>query len=182
MQELTGAQVLISSGDAGVLEDGGQSSPYGNGSEQWKPVKPDRVLHDGEQVQLGDVTLFAHATPGMTKGCTTWTTVVEESGKKYSVVVLCGLGVGDNKQFVGNPERYPDILDDYRKTFAKLKSLPCDIYLGVHAASFGLMEKMKRMKQGTGPNPFIDPLGFRTYVDAREPEYLELVEKAHRAH
>ena len=37
------------------------------------PTKVDRVLHDGDEVQLGGVVLVAHKTPGHTKGCTTWT-------------------------------------------------------------------------------------------------------------
>ena len=40
-------------------------TPYG------KLHPMDRVIHDGEEVKLGGVTLVAHLTAGHTKGCTT---------------------------------------------------------------------------------------------------------------
>jgi len=36
------------------------------------------VLHDGDEVKLGGMTLVAHLTPGHTHGCTTWTMKVQE--------------------------------------------------------------------------------------------------------
>src|ERR1700704_4540684 len=46
-----------------------------------KPHPIDRVLHDGDEVKLGGMTLVAHLTPGHTKGCTSWTLTMEEGGK-----------------------------------------------------------------------------------------------------
>ena len=51
----------------------------------------DRILHDGDAVTLGGVTLIAHLTPGHTHGGTTWTTTVREGGKTYNVVFSCSL-------------------------------------------------------------------------------------------
>ena len=53
-----------------------------------KPHPIDRVLHDGDDVKLGDTTLIAHLTPGHTRGCTTWTVKTSEGGKVYDVVIV----------------------------------------------------------------------------------------------
>ena len=70
---------------------------------------------------------------------------------------------------VGNT-KYPGIAEDYVKTFAVLKSLPCDLFLGAHGAYFGLHAKYEKMKEG-GPNPFIDPNGYRAYISERESTF-----------
>ena len=67
---------------------------------------------------------------------------------------------------VGN-KNYPQIAQDYVKTFTVLKNLPADLFLGAHGAYFGLKDKYPKMKSG-GPKPFIDPAGYKTYVAERE--------------
>ena len=51
-------------------------------------ANPDRVIHDGETVQVGSVIMTAHLTAGHTRGCTTWTTTVRDGGRSYSVVFV----------------------------------------------------------------------------------------------
>ena len=92
------------------------------------------------------LNLTAHLTPGYTKGCATWTTVVEEDGKKYNVVFLCGVRVNEGIPLVGNPK--------YAKAFQTLKSLPCDVFLGAHGYWFEIKEKVKRLQQGAKTNPY----------------------------
>ena len=181
MKELTGAQVVISEGDAGVVQDGGRSDFRSDGRELWKPFKPDRILRDGEQVRLGGVTLTAHMTPGHTKGVTTWTFVTEEGGRKYNVVIAGGVRLnGPNVPLVGNT-KYPNIAEDYAKSFRVLKTLPADVFLGVHGSWFKLAEKAKLLEKGGGPNPFIDPAGYREYVATFEREYLAQLQKERAA-
>ncbi len=126
----------------------------------------DRILHDGEIVELGGSKLTARLTPGHTKGCTTWTMQVEEGGRRLNAVIIGSPNVNPGYILVGNT-KYPQIAQDYVKTFALLKSLPCDLFLGAHGAYFGLKAKYEKMKTG-GPNPFIDPDGYRAYVAERE--------------
>ena len=76
-------------------------------------------------------------------------------------------------KLVGNP-RYPDAIDDYRRTFATLKSLPCDVFLGSHGSFFDLAGKMKRL--GEKPNPFIDPGGYKKFVAEMEKAFEARVE------
>jgi len=129
----------------------------------------DRVLHDKDTVELGGSTLTARLTPGHTKGCTTWTMQVREGGRALNVVIVGSPNVNPGYILVGN-SKYPQIAEDYVKTFAVLKSLPCDIFLGAHGAYFGMLAKYDKMKAG-GPNPFIDPEGYKAYISEREATF-----------
>jgi metallo-beta-lactamase class B len=157
VKELTGARVMAMAEDVPALE---KMRP-GN-----KPHPIDRVLHDGDQVTLGGSTLVAHLTPGHTKGCTTWTMNVQDGGKTYDVVIVGSVNVNQGRILAGNRE-YPQIADDYLRTFKILQSLPIDVFLGAHPNYYGMEAKYARMKSG-GPNPFIDPDGYHAYLTERQ--------------
>lgn len=171
LRELTGAKYMVMQQDVQSIEDGGKSDfNYGRIPNMlFKPVKVDRVLHDGEEVKLGGVVLTAHLTPGHTKGCTTWTMKVRDGGKTYDVVIVGSPNVNPGFKLVNNPQ-YPQIASDYETTFRVLKSLPCDVFLGAHGNYYGMEAKYAKMDKG-GPNPFIDPQGYRTYVDETEKRF-----------
>src|SRR5207247_176779 len=82
---------------------------------------------------------------GDTKGCTTWTMQVDEGGRKLNAVIIGSPNVNRGTILVGN-KNYPQIADDYVKTFKVLKSLPVDYFLGAHGNYFGLKAKYEKMK------------------------------------
>ena len=167
VKELTGAKVMVMQGDEELVRSGGENDfQY---SSRWKPCQVDRVLHDLEEVKLDGVTLTAHLTPGHTRGCTTWTLPVSEGGKTYQVVIVGSPNVNPGYRLVNNA-KYPQIADDFARTFRVLKALPCDVFLGAHGAYYGLEDKYKKLQQG-GANPFIDPAGYRSFVKTKEQEY-----------
>ena len=129
----------------------------------------DRVLHDGATVELGGSKLVAHLTPGHTPGCTTWTMQVQDGARKLNVVIIGSPNVNPGYILVGN-KNYPGIADDYVKTFAVLKALPCDLFLGAHGGYFGLKAKYEKMKAGD-KNAFIDPDGYKAYVAERDDTF-----------
>jgi len=167
----TGAQYMVMDADVPVVESGGKTDFfYGNtASALYPPAKVDRVLHDGDEVKLGDAVLVAHLTPGHTKGCTTWTMKVSEGGRTYDVVIVGSPNVNDGYRLVNN-SAYPQIAADYEKGFKVLKSLPCDIFLGAHGAYYDLESKYARLKAGA-LTPFIDPEGYKRYVADREQAF-----------
>jgi metallo-beta-lactamase class B len=181
VKELTGARYMVMDADAPEIEAGGKGNfQYGNSeSALYKPAKVDRVLHDGDEVKLGDAVLVAHLTPGHTKGCTTWTMKASDGGKNYNVVVVGSPNVNPGYQLVRN-SRYPRIAQDYERTFRVLRSLPCDVFLGAHGSYFEMEAKVARLKKG-GPNPFIDPAGYESYVDERERSFRAELKKQFEA-
>ncbi|HEX4795570.1 MAG TPA: subclass B3 metallo-beta-lactamase [Humisphaera sp.] len=180
MKEVTGADVYVMRGDDTVVATGGEGQ-YLYTDTRWKPCKVDRVLEDGEKVSLGGVTLVAHLTPGHTRGCTTWTCRVQDGAKSYDVVIVGSYNVNPGFQLVNNKD-YPQIADDYAKTFAVLKSLPCDVFLGAHGAYYNMTEKYARLTTDNKDNPFIDPQGYKTTIAQKEKAFEDTLaaQKARR--
>ena len=162
----TKARFLTSPAEAPLLAAGGKGDFAFGDKASFPAVHADGLLHDGEQVRLGGVTLVAHFTPGHTKGCTTWTTEVAEGGRSYRVVIPCSLSA-PGYQLVNNAS-YPGIVSDFEATITKLRSLPCDIFLGGHSWDFDLHGKLRARAKGASENPFVDPAGYRRYLDRAE--------------
>jgi metallo-beta-lactamase class B len=171
IKDLSGAKYMVMDADVPQVEDGGRSDFHsGNNALSFPTTKVDRVLHDGDKVEFGGMTLTAHLTPGHSRGTTTWTFDVIDGGKTYTVVIAGSTNVNPGYKLVNNT-KYPQIADDYKRSFAVLKSLPCDVYLGGHGFEYGMAGKYTRLKGG-GNNPFIDPEGYKTYVAKKEQEFL----------
>jgi len=165
VKELTGAQVMAMAEDVPALQamkPGGKEHPI------------DKILHDGDEVTLGGVTLVAHLTPGHTRGCTTWTTKIQEGGRTYDVVIIGSVGVNPGFQLVNNRQT-PQIAEEYKRSFRVLRSLKADVPLGSHPAMYRLAEKYPKM--GTGPNPFIDPQGYKDELDIQEGAFNAILEQ-----
>lgn len=173
IKQLTGAQYMVMDADVPVVESGGKKDFfYGNRPDMLYPAtKVDRVLHDGDKVELGGTVLTAHLTPGHTKGCTTWTMKVKDAGKTYDVVIVGSPNVNEGYKLVDNAA-YPQIASDYEKGFSVLRSLHCDVFLGAHGNYYNMEAKYARLKSG-GENPFIDPDGYGKYVTEREHAFHE---------
>ena len=172
VKQLTGAKYMVMDADVPVVESGGKEDFfYGQAGPAYlyPPAKVDRVLHDGDTVALGDIVLTAHLTPGHTKGCTTWTMKTQEGGKTYNVVIVGSPNVTEGFKLVGDP-LYPQMASDFAKGLRVLKSLPCDVFLGAHGNYYGMEAKYAKLKIG-GPNPFIDPMGYKSYVAEREQAF-----------
>lgn len=133
-------------------------------------AKVDRVLHDGDVVELGGTKLVGRLTPGHTPGCTTWTMEVGEGGRKLLAVIVGSPNVNPGYFLAGNKE-YPGIAEDYEKAFATWLSLPADLFLGAHGAYFDLKAKYARLQAGAAVNPFIDPEGYKAYITERRDHF-----------
>src|SRR3984893_10465516 len=171
IKELTGASYMVMDADVPVVESGGKADfQYGNRAEfLYPPAKVDRVLHDGDEVKLGDAVLVAHLTAGHTKGCTTWTMTVKEGEKTYDVVIIGRPNVNEGYKLVDNT-LYPQIANDYERMFQVLRSLPCDYFLGAHGNYFDMETKYARMREGAARS-FIDPDGYLKFVAQKEQAF-----------
>jgi metallo-beta-lactamase class B len=167
LKQITGADVYVMQGDDKVIERGGEGQYFYD--HRWKPCPVKRVLKDGDKVSLGEVTLVARHTPGHTRGCTTWTMRTKDAGKPYDVVIVGSPNVNAGYRLVDNKD-YPEIVADFEKSFKLWKALPCDIFLGAHGKYYGMEEKLPRANKGE-KNPFIDPQGYKAYIDDREKAY-----------
>jgi metallo-beta-lactamase class B len=151
-----------------MLETGDENDFTWGNAVKFAPVKVDQFIGDGETISLGGTTLTAHLTPGHTKGCTTWTVPVQDSGKTYNVVFVCSV-TAPGYRLVNNP-KYPGIASDYEHSFQVLRALPCDIFLASHGSVFDLTGKRERLKAG-GSNPFVAPEEYQRFVERSQREF-----------
>jgi metallo-beta-lactamase class B len=171
LKELTGAKLMASAADVALLANGGKGDFHFGDRFSYTPVTADRILHDGDRVELGGVTMTAHLTPGHTKGCTTWTMKVREGRRQYDVVFVGSTTIPGYK-LVGN-SLYPTIASDYARTFRVLKRLPCDVFLASHGSFYSMPEKAELLARGKQPNPFIDRPGYKRSREQLTPRYAQ---------
>ncbi len=145
LKRATGAMLYASRGDIPQLARGGLDDPQFGNRFPFAPVHADRIVEDGQRISLGGTTLVAHLTPGHTPGCTTWT--MRAGGKD---VVFVGSPSTPSEYRLTNNPRYPNAVADYRKQFATLKSLGCDVFLGSHGGFFGLADMVAGKKKFAG--------------------------------
>jgi metallo-beta-lactamase class B len=176
LKQATGAQLLASAADAELLERGGSGDFQWGDRFSYPPVAVDARLRDGAEVTLGAIRMTARLTPGHTRGCTSWTLPVKVDGRMRAALFVCGASA-PGYRLVGN-SAYPWIMDDFRRSFATWRKLPCDLFLGAHASYFGMAEKRARMPSRR-PNPFVDPQGCRAFL-AKAERTIEAQAKAQR--
>ncbi|HEU4886388.1 MAG TPA: subclass B3 metallo-beta-lactamase [Thermoanaerobaculia bacterium] len=155
LKRLSKASFVSSTLEAPQYAAGGKDDPQFGDRFLFPPIVADRKIGDGDRVTLGGVTLTAHVTAGHTRGCTTWT--------MGDAVFLCSPSVPSEYKLVGN-ERYPNIIEDYRRQFAFLRSLKPRLFLASHGNFFDLERKRKT-------NAFADPEGYRAFVEEKEKAF-----------
>lgn len=164
----SGAAFVASAGDRKALESGAHDGDNENGPARFPAITVDRVIGDGERLVLDGISVKAHLTPGHTKGCTTWTTDVTEKGVRYSVLFYCSASVAGNA-LVGN-RAHPDIVADYRKSFATFKSLKADIPLSNHPFQIDMAKKRAAQKAGKA-DAFVDREALPELVATQEKAF-----------
>lgn len=171
----TGAQVIAGAGDATLLERGGLDDPQYGDRFPFPPVRVARTVKDGETLQLGDLVLTAHATPGHTQGNTTWTWTSCEGVRCLHMVDVGSLSA-PGFRLVGKPNSTA-IAKDFEHSFSVVAALPCDIPLAPHPGMVDFWARVAMLEQGKA-NALIDPAGCRAYADSARASFAaELVKQ-----
>jgi metallo-beta-lactamase class B len=172
LQQASGAQVWASDASADVLAAGGDDRDLFPpmraliwiGVLGYPPIRVDHRFKDGNTIRLGQIELTAHITAGHTRGCTSWSFPVRDEDRVLNVVSVCDPGVLERSS-------YPEQAADRERSLRALRSLPVDIWVTNHARAWGRYRKF--VASATAKNPvdaFIDPEGYRAYLDAAEAE------------
>ena len=183
LKRTTGAKYMVMDADVPVVESGG-AKDFAYPADRYPAAKVDRILHDGDEVKLGGVVLTAHNTAGHTRGCTTWTLRSPVNGTLRDVVIVGSWNVNDSFRLVdrpGKPASYPGIAQDYAHSFAMLKSLKCDVFLGAHGVYFDMLAKLEKAKSGAGESAWIDPEGYKAKVEERQRAFESALKRQQSA-
>jgi metallo-beta-lactamase class B len=176
IKKKTGAKLMVDAADAGVLADGGQSDyAFGSNGVMFKPVKADRLLNDGDTIQLGDMQLVMLHHPGHTKGSCSFLFTVKDEQKAYRVLIANMPTIVFDNRFA-DISSYPGIAKDYAHTFQAMKNISFDLWLASHASQFNLHDKHK---PGDAYNPaaFKDRQGYETSLGDLQKQYEEKIKK-----
>src|SRR5688572_30043595 len=142
LKDSTRARLFISRGDVELVEAGGRRDFRFGNSLTFPRVKVDSVLPDRHTFRFGNTVLTAHSTPGHTRGCTSYSMAVPEAGQTLHAIFFCSLSLLDYR-LVHKPS-YAGIKEDFEKSFARLRSLRCDVFFAPHAHMFALNQKRAR--------------------------------------
>jgi len=171
IKKVTGAKLWATAADAPLLEDGGASDPHFQGEYTFAPVPVDRVLRDGEVIELGRIRLKLVESPGHTPGSATYTMTVSENGRDYRVAIA-NMGSMNPGLRLSKDPTYPGIAEDFAETFRRQQAMEVDVWVAAHASQYGLHDKY-RPGDPYRPETFVDPEGFRKLVAHYEKLYRE---------
>ncbi len=174
IKDLTGAEMWATAEDAPVLEDGGFSDPHFGGRESFRPVSVDRIIADGDVIELGATRLTVMETPGHTAGSSSYLMEIREGNRTYDVGVINMGTINDGKKLVVDPT-YPGVADDFALTFRKQKALELDVWVSSHGSQYQLHEKYEA-GQEYSPETFVDPDGLLSSVERLERLYVAQIE------
>jgi metallo-beta-lactamase class B len=173
LQRASGAQLWASEASADVIAAGGDDPDIilplrvlvWMGIAGYPAARVDHRFRDGDTVRVGPVTVTAHVTGGHTRGCTSWSFPVREGERVLNVVSACSLIVLGGMQ-------YPEQGADLERSFRVLRGLPADVWVTSHARLWGRYRKFVARDTARNPaDPFIDPAGYRAYVDTAEARF-----------
>ncbi|MGH8084654.1 MAG: subclass B3 metallo-beta-lactamase [Lysobacter sp.] len=136
IRRATGATLVSNAESAVLLARGGSNDLHFGDQIVFPPAHADRLLQDGETVELGGVVFTAHFTPAHTPGSMSWTwSDTTASGKPLRIAYVDSLST-PGYQLIDNP-RFPHIVDAYRRGFEAVRNLPCDLLIAPHPDSVG---------------------------------------------
>ncbi len=164
VKRATGAEVMNDAETAVLMANGGSSDIQFGDDILYPPVQTDRILHDGEVVTLGERRLTAHFIPGHTPGSLAWTWDDTRDGRIVHIAYVDSL-TAPGYTLIDNP-RYPHIVDDYHRSFATVRALPCDVLLTPHADASG-------WDFTNAANPHPEPMTCKAYADSAEGRLLK---------
>lgn len=135
IREATRATLVSNAESAALLQRGGSADLHFGDSITFPSVHADRLVQDGEAIELGGKTFTVHFTPGHTPGSMSWTWTDTRDGTPLRIAYVDSLSA-PGYQLFNNP-RYPKLMEAFRYTFATVRGLPCDMLITPHAEGSG---------------------------------------------
>lgn len=168
LKTVTGAKLYASADDKPWLENGFYPGALEKLEYSAPPVMVDQALTDNETVALGTITLLARPTPGHSPGCTSWSLTAQHDGKTYDVLIFGSATVAGNNLV---PEQYPGIIEDFERTFKKVKTWHPDIVVSNHPDFFFDQETKMKRKQAGDAMAFVDKEIFQVQMKSLEAQF-----------
>jgi metallo-beta-lactamase class B len=159
MQRATGARIAALPDQARELESGAvpRDDPQHGLLGGIAPVKVDVTLSDGVPLRIGRNRITPFATPGHTRGSTSWVIRACSARQCPAVVYADSTSAvsAEGYRFTDHPEW----VARFRRGVARIGTLPCSILITPHPAASQLFARF------AGEAPLVDPAQCRRYAD-----------------
>lgn len=176
IKQQTGAKIFADAADKDVLESGGKTDyEMGKYGVTFKPVKPDRLLHDGDVIKLDNIQITMLHDPGHTKGSCSYLFTIKDSSRSYRVLIANMPTIIIDRRFA-DVTAYPTIQQDYAYTLHAMRNIQFDIWLAAHASQFNLQEK-HAPGSVYNPSAFIDQKGYDDELNDLQKKFDEKLKK-----
>lgn len=158
MKRLTKAKVAARQPAVAMLRRGetDPDDPQSGTLDDFPMVGIDRIIAEGEQIVVGPLAVTALATPGHTKGGTSWSWRSCEGKTCRTIVYADSLSAVSRADYRFTDQ--PALVATFRATFAKIAALPCDLLITPHPSASNLFDRV------SGKAPLVDPTACRTYA------------------
>jgi len=156
IQRASGAPVAASAWSANVIEHGASTAddPQFGVLPAYPPVPNVRVITDGDTLRVGPLALVAHLTPGHTPGGTSWSWESCEANQCLAIVYADSQTPVSADGFLFSKSDAPA---QFRRGFAVLEQLRCDILVTPHPGASSFFERVES-------KTLVDPQACRSYV------------------
>lgn len=177
MRRFTGAEVALSKVDAADMAKRadyfkGFVQKFGPNNENFVP---DRVLEDGEIVEMGNTKIRCVLIPGHTRGTMAHFWDVEEGGKTYKVGIYGGAGfVTLTEEEIAANDLTMAIRDDFSHSIEKVWDEPVDIMLGNHPFHNDTWKKRLAQLEGA-QDAFVDPVEWHRFLQELKDSYANFL-------
>lgn len=173
LKELSGAETAIGEAEVETVERGTPvtCAEYLYGINDFETFAVDRPLKHGDVIDLGDTALHCHHTPGHTPGVITYTWEIEVDGGLVTAGMFGGPGLWTMTDQHTADQGYPGNRDDFANSLVCLRDLPIELWLGAHPGQNDTFGKFLRLDEGEQPNPFIDPDGWRQFIEGIQTDF-----------
>lgn len=159
LKRITGAKFVTRTEARAALESGSThpTDPQRGLLPPFEGVKADRLIGDGDSLQIGKQMLTMIVTPGHTPGGTSWTWKACEGSTCYQIVYADSLSAvsADNYRFTDHPQYVATL----RAAIARISALKnCDILIAPHPSASELFDKLSDKSR------LVDPTGCERYA------------------
>ena len=180
LQRMSGARVAASAWSAKVLSGSGVARDDPQYGTIRAVARVDRLerLRDGQSFRVGDIVVTAHLTPGHTPGGTSWTWKSCEGERCLDLVYADSVTPvsADAYKFTAHPQ----LLAGFQKSFAFLRSVPCDVLLTAHPGVSPQWDAIKAWRLHGAPPPSFDGSACRKLADTASEQLRQRIAREKR--
>jgi len=160
MKELTGATLCLGEADVETVQEGTPltCAEYAYGMSDFETFTVDRPLRHMDAIELGDVVMRCHHTPGHSPGVMTYTFGLPVDGDVRTVGLFGGPGLWSLTDEHRVEQGYPENRDDFAKSLSYLKTLDVEVWLGAHPGAVRHVRQGRAASRRRKPQPLRRPV------------------------